>query len=75
MQGTLFGPRDPFAVGDGVLLPACNTFLQMEWRGYLRVGPPGQRRRVPVYGLGKPHGDCSYEHELLPSTRFHFSPT
>ena len=66
MLGDLFGPRYQFAVGDGVLLPACSTFLQIEWRGYLQVGPPGQPRRVPVYWLGKPHWVCCYEDELLP---------
>ncbi|MBO2010903.1 hypothetical protein [Hymenobacter negativus] len=66
MFGNLFGPRYQYAVGDGVLLPARNVFFQVQWRGYLVLGPPGQRRRVPIYWLGEAHWDCYYEDELVP---------
>jgi hypothetical protein len=67
MQGYLFGPGYRFAVGEGVVLAARNTFFQVQWRGYLRVS--GQRRRVHLYWLGEPFWDCCYGTSSCPSVR------
>jgi hypothetical protein len=63
----LLGPRYKYRVGDAVALRNGKSFQYVFWRGYLLLGPPGQRRRVPVYWLGEEqHWDCYYEDELEP---------
>ena len=65
MFGNLFGGTNyKFDVGNIVHLPGDTTFVEIRWRGYLVLGPPGQRYRVPVYWLGPPHWDCYYEDEI-----------
>ncbi|NKI91590.1 hypothetical protein [Hymenobacter artigasi] len=61
----MFGHSYLFRVGDIVQLPASSTFIEIQWRGQLQLGPPGQKERVDVYWLGEPHWDCYYEEELL----------
>ncbi|MDO7849835.1 hypothetical protein Q5H92_25975 [Hymenobacter sp. M29] len=38
---------------------------EIHWRGYLLLGPPGQRKRHPVYWLGEPDWDCDFEDEIF----------
>jgi hypothetical protein len=44
----------------------------VQWRGYLLLGPPGQRKRYPVYWLGEGTWDCYYEDEILPVNQMPF---
>ena len=54
-----------FQVGDIVHLFGNTTFVEVQWRGYLLLGPAGQRHRVAVYWLGELHWDCHYEDEII----------
>jgi len=72
MLANLFGPRYQYRVGDFVHLPGDTLIWEIRWRGYLLLGPPGQRRRVPVYWLGEVCWDCYYEDELLPLNQMPF---
>jgi hypothetical protein len=59
------GTRYAYDVGNLVFLVGSSRVYEVHWRGYLLLGPRGQRRRYPVYWLGEETGDeCYYEDEL-----------
>jgi hypothetical protein len=71
MFANLFGGAYKFDVGDVVHLGTQTQLYTIRCRGYLLVGAPGRRIRVPVYGLetqlwmeSELHWDCYYEDQL-----------
>lgn len=64
--GDLFdGTSYEYRVGDCVCLAGSSQIYEIQWRGYLVLGEPGQRKRYPVYWLGENCWDCHFEDELV----------